>query len=354
MNHSEAPVTRPLLSIAIPTYNRASFLEQNLAQLRTELATVAPGTVEVLVSDNCSPDETPAVVTRAIAAGLPVRYVRNEKNLGWALNFAQCYDLAGGKYVLMLGDDDLFVDGALALLVDRLRERDFGVVCVRPFGFDVDFRGENPGGAGRERVFEDANQFLVATSRYFTLTSANVINKSLLAGVDSRQFITSDLAVFHLTIRAALAADANLYVERYLLASKRQNSFAYEYATVFVRELWQIMDAHVPLGLKPETIRTIERDKMLSYYPFYLFDLRTSGRGDLNVTYEQFAKRFGNRWLFTLWLAPTIRLPRPLAIAWGAVTTAVGRVLAGDLRRGAKFLLSRLGRVRKTSVIAGT
>lgn len=334
----------PLLTIAIPTFNRASYLAQGLAQLHAELRTVDSHLVEVIVSDNCSPDTTPAVVEDAVNAGLPIRYFRNAENLGWARNFVQCFEAASGRYVLMLGDDDLLVDGALAQILSLLEAGSFGVVCLRPFGFDRDFRREHPGGGGGDRVFGDANAFLLATSRFFTLTSANIVNKSLLAGVDPRLFIDSDLAVFHLTLRAALAGPQNLFVTRYLVASKRQNSFSYDYARVFVGDLWRIIDAHVPFGISPATVRRLERQKLLSYYPFYLFDLRVSRRGDPGTTYAQFAARFRGRALFMFWLAPIVRLPRPLAIAWGGLTTVVGRILGGDLGRGIAFLLGRLKR----------
>jgi abequosyltransferase len=333
-----------LLTIAIPTWNRAEYLEQNLRQLRSEVAKLAPGLVEVVVSDNCSPDDTSAVVARVVAAGLPVRYVRNQTNLGWALNFIQCFELAQGRYVLLLGDDDIFVDGALSLLVDHLRGNDYGVVCLRPYGYDHDFRAEWPGGGGRDRVFPDANEFLVAISRYFTLTSACVINKALLSGVDARQFLQSDLAVFHLILRAALGGERNLYVGRYLLASKRQNSFSYEYTEVFVNQLWEILDAQVVHGLDSRTIRRLERDKLLSYYPFYLLDLRLSSRSDIGVARRNFEGRFKRRWLFKLWLAPTLSWPRLPAILWGGATTIVGRIIAGDMRRGLAFAASRIAR----------
>lgn len=338
-------MNQPLLTIAIPTWNRAAYLEQNLRQLQSELRTVQDGLVEVLVSDNCSSDDTSAVVEHAITAGLPIRYVRNSDNLGWALNFVQCFELAQGTYVVLFGDDDLFVDGALPMLLERLARQDYGVVCLRPYGFDDDFRREHPGSSGQEHESLDANRFLVSISRYFTLTSACVVNKSLLAGVDSRQFITTDIATFHLMLRAALAAKRNLFINRYLVASKRQNSFSYEYAKVFVGDLWRIIDAQVQHGLSPWAVRAIERDKMLSYYPFYLFDLRLSQRGDLQLTREQFASRFNGRWLFTYWLEPIIRLPRPLAVVWGAVTTGIGRVASGDLRRGLAFGWNRLRRL---------
>jgi abequosyltransferase len=344
MKGSHSNPAPPLLTVAIPTWNRASYLRQNLAQLRSELASVQPGVVELLVSDNCSPDSTREVVEAAMESGMAIRYVRNDTNVGWALNFAQCFDLAQGKYVLLLGDDDLFVDGALPLLLDRLAKNNFGVVCLRPYGFDEDFRREHPGGSGRERAFRDPNEFLVAISRWFTLTSACVVNKSLLSRVDSRQFVSTNLAVLHLVLGAALAAEQNLLMDKYLMASKRQNSSGYDYAKVFVTELWQIIDAHVALGLNRDTVRTLERDKMLSYYPFYLLDLRLSGRGDMKMTFDVFAGRFRGRWLFKYWLAPIIRLPRPLAIAWGGVTTLIGRTAAGDLRRGVRFAWSRLAR----------
>lgn len=353
LHQSRALTSSPLLTVAIPTWNRAEYLARNLDQIRSELSSVIPGLVEVVVSDNCSLDETPAVVKRAIESGLPLTYVRNDANIGWALNFVQCFNIARGKYVLLLGDDDLFVDGALPLLVSRLNEKDVGVVCLRPYGFDMDFRRENPGGVGRERIYHDPNRFLVAISRFFTLTSACVINKSLLATVDSKQFIATDLATFHLVLRAALAAEHNIFMDRYLIASKRQNSFSYEFAEVFVDQLWQILDAHVPLGLTQDTVRVIERDKLFSYYPFYLLDLRLSGRGDLKVTFDHFAKRFHSRWLFRYWLAPIIRLPRPLAIIWGGTTMFIGRVIGGELRRGVKFAWSRITRlvVRKHAAL---
>lgn len=336
----------PLLSIVIPTYNRAGYLRASLAQLRAELASVDAGLVEVLVSDNCSPDDTGAVVDEARRDGLEIRYVRNPENLGWARNFAQGFDLASGRYVLLMGDDDLFVDGALGILLDRLSRTEYGVVCLRPYGFEQDFRREHPGGGGAEREFQDASAFLVAIQRYFTLTSACVVNKSLLKGVDSRQFITSDIAVFHLLLRAALAAKKNLFIERYLVASRRQNSFGYQYASVFVGQLWSIVDAHIPFGLSAEAVRKLERKKILSYYPFYLFDLRTSGRDDLEATRAQFDARFRGRWLYTFWLRPAMVLPRPLAVPWSAATTLVGRILDGDLRRGLAFAWNRVTRRR--------
>ncbi len=335
----------PLLTIAIPTYNRSNYLRMTLEQLASQLCNVPPGTVEVLVSDNCSPDDTGEVVKSLTSDLMPIRYIRNETNLGWALNFAQAFDMAKGKYILMSGDDDLLVDGALELLLEKLRGHDYGVVCMRPYGYDEDFRAEKPEQPYSEKLFTDSQAFLVSVHRWFTLTSCLVMNKSLLAGVSSKEFIDTDLATFHLMLRASLAAKENLFLNAYLLASKRQNSSSYEYANVFVDQFWRIVDAHKAHGLRPATIRAIETRRLFSYYPFYMFDLRSSGHGDIPATRAKLDRRFRGRLLYELWLAPTLRLPRPLAIGWGAMTTAIGRAASGDLRRGFKFAKRKLSRL---------
>ena len=284
------------------------------------------------------------MVDEAIENGLEIRYVRNEENLGWGRNFAQCYDLARGKYVLLLGDDDVFVDGTLAPLLDRLASGEYGVVLLKPYGYDEDFRVEYPGGGGAERAFTDSNRFFIAVGPLITLTSSCVINKTLLEGFSLGGYVHGDLATLPLVLRAASTATANLFVDRYVIAGKRQNSFNYDYAQVFVGELWRTIDEHVGPGLKPQTVRRLERKMLFSYYPFYAFDFRLARRGSLESMQRYFSRRFGRHALYWAWLAPTIMLPRALALPWGAATTVVGRVLGGELRRGAAFAWRRAAR----------
>lgn len=334
-------LSSPLLTIAIPTWNRAAFLALNLERLSQE-GLNSWGLVEVLVSDNASSDGTPRVVSEAVAGGMPVRYIRNAENIGSDANIAQCFNLALGKYVLILGDDDLFVDGALQLLLERLATGAYGVVCLRPYGFESDFRREYPGSAGRERVFRDAGVFLAAIGPLMTLISSCAISKSLLPNVDARQFSGDNLVQVHLVLRAALAARENLFLDRYLIACKRNNSGGYDFSQVFVSNLGAVLDSCKPLGLTESAILAIESRLMHAYYPFYLLRQRLSRSGDLHATLARFEARFHGRFLFKYWLTPIMRLPRPLGILWGGLATLIGRLLNGDLRRGIAFVWNRL------------
>jgi glycosyltransferase involved in cell wall biosynthesis len=92
----------PLVTIAIPTYNRAGgylpiALKSALAQ------TYQP--VEIIVSDNCSTDDTEAVV-RGFGDDR-VRYFRQATNIGASNNFQLCLERAQGVFFQLLHDDDL-------------------------------------------------------------------------------------------------------------------------------------------------------------------------------------------------------------------------------------------------------
>ncbi len=103
----------PLVTIGIPTYNRAN------GYLRTALQSAVSQdypNLEIIICDNCSTDNTEAVVKEFRHPGL--RYVRHERNIGWNANFNSCLDLATGKFFLLLHDDDVI-------------DSDFVSTCIR-------------------------------------------------------------------------------------------------------------------------------------------------------------------------------------------------------------------------------
>lgn len=341
----------PLLTIAIPTYNRANYLGQNLEQLKSELSKIQEVLVEIIVSDNCSQDNTKEIVDNFNKSGFLIQYFRNETNIGWGQNFLQCFNYANGKYVLLLGDDDLLFDGALKTIVVRLLTRNYGVVFLRPYGFNADFRKEYPGSFGNEKVYEDTNDFLLAISSIMRMISASIINKELIKDLDTRELIVGNFAHLHLILNAVLAEKKNLFINKFLVASKRNNSIGYNFSKLYVEEFLQLLDSYVPMGISPVTIRTIENRMLFTYYPFYLLKERIEGTGDRKVSLAYFSDRFKGRLLFEFWVAPILKWPKPFAVVWGAFTTLIGRTSNGELARGLAFLWkSIIGKARGVQI----
>ena len=89
---------RPILSIAIPTYNRVNNLKQALSKV---LEYTKGMDIEIFISDNASTDETQAYVQEIRQIYPYIGYYRNETNLGLDGNFLNCFNRAKGKYLWM-------------------------------------------------------------------------------------------------------------------------------------------------------------------------------------------------------------------------------------------------------------
>ena len=92
----------PLLSICIPTYNRANLLRETLAHLRE----VCSEDVEIVISDNCSGDDTQDAIRAFAPRFAHFRSFRQTENRGAVANFAAAMSAARGKYLYPLCDDD--------------------------------------------------------------------------------------------------------------------------------------------------------------------------------------------------------------------------------------------------------
>ena len=180
---------RPLLTIAIPTYNRSAQLSLLLRALQPQIAALPQ--VELLISDNASPDDTEAVVNSFIADGLRCRYIRNSINLDADPNFLQCYQQAAGTYVWIFGDDDYLFPCSLAHLVQHLTGKPVDIVYMAPFGFvrEPDERGlANPQPA--VLAFDNSAAFVHAVGLRgdFALISAVIVNKDLVESAPHPDF----------------------------------------------------------------------------------------------------------------------------------------------------------------------
>lgn len=92
----------PLVSIGLPTYNRATWLPQ---AIQSALGQTYPN-VEVVLSDNASTDGTAEICRDVAARDSRFRYIRQPVNRGAAENFATVLRESRGQYFMWLGDDD--------------------------------------------------------------------------------------------------------------------------------------------------------------------------------------------------------------------------------------------------------
>jgi len=181
----------PLVSIGIPTYNRADgFLRETLT---SALNQTYPN-IEIIVSDNCSTDNTEVYVESFDDPR--IRYFRHAKNIGASNNFNYCLEQARGDYFLLLHDDDLI-------------DKDFVEICMKEANYDTDFgimrTGTRVVDSEGNILHESQNMaaglstedffrawFLGKTSFYFCSTLFNTKKLRTIGGLHSKRQLLQD------------------------------------------------------------------------------------------------------------------------------------------------------------------
>jgi hypothetical protein len=121
----------PRVSVCIPTYNYGRFLGAAIDSVLAQ----EYGAFELIVVDNASTDDTPAVV--AARQDPRLRAYRNDRNVGLFGNFARCLELAAGEFVKFLAADD-WLHPAYLREAMVLMERHATAAIVSGPGFYVD------------------------------------------------------------------------------------------------------------------------------------------------------------------------------------------------------------------------
>jgi len=110
---------QPLLSICIPTFNRARYLKKNIDSIVRQ-PEFQDGSVEIVVSDNVSEDATQALCESYAARFANFRYFRNEKNIRDA-NFPLALSRGRGVLRRLVNDRLWFYDGSLSMMCQEVK-----------------------------------------------------------------------------------------------------------------------------------------------------------------------------------------------------------------------------------------
>lgn len=111
--------TTPLLSLCLATYNRARYLDRYLTHHLGALD-AAGINYELVVSDNCSTDETPQILARYAGRHPQMRVTRQARNVGAHPNILTTLHQARGEMIVSISDDDMAVFPQLLDYVQRM------------------------------------------------------------------------------------------------------------------------------------------------------------------------------------------------------------------------------------------
>ena len=314
------PDARPLLTIAIPTYNRAVELTMLLEYLAPQIAQHPE--VELLIFDNASPDNTPTAVERFSQAGLRCRYTRRVENVGPDNNFLDCYREATGKFVWIFGDDDVIFPGSLERILGVLQTPEVDMIFVQAEGF-IERPDERvtPNPNAPASLYKSPLDFInaVAYAGDLALISAIVLNKDRIEAFphpDFREGADSYLIQLGWTFSCLKHLRSAVLFQKGLIATcEKASSRPFDMVMVFGKNWKQLAQRF--LGNGSPVYNAVIRRQLDAWFANNWIMMREQGYAK-NTPHptRQMRREYGDRALYWLMIHPLLAWPLPLAKLW--------------------------------------
>ncbi len=164
----------PRVSIGLPVYNGALFVEEAVTSLLTQTFAA----FELIIVDNASNDDTGAICRRLAAQDSRIRYVRNDANIGAAANFNKAFHMSAGTYFKWAAADDLCLPTFLERCVDVL-DTDPKAVLAFPDPRFIDAQGSDLPYSHEHQAFIDRNgkKWYWRSANRYRLSTSDPINR---------------------------------------------------------------------------------------------------------------------------------------------------------------------------------
>ncbi len=264
---------KKLLTIGIPTYNRANYLDRCLNSIISQLDGIEQN-IELIIANNASTDHTKEIITR-YSDKAKISYFENKVNLGPDSTSSLCFSKATGKYVWILGDDEFLIDGSLKIILNLLENKNYGDVylhCI-PFHKEEELN-QNSVSNVQITTFKNPLEFIEKIHYYVTFISGNIINKSLLpADFTYQKYMNTNIVQVYWTIKAVFAAAENILVETPLIAAKQNNSGGYQFVTTFAKNYNFILKSLIKENYNKKILDITNVNLIKSYFPANIIKL---------------------------------------------------------------------------------
>jgi len=309
------PESRPLLTISIPTFNRADLLARLITSIVSQ-----PGfgpSVELLICDNCSQDETSDVVHQFQKSAPSIRYVRNDSNIGPDRNFLKCFSEANGKYVWIMGDDDVIEPGGISFLLTLLAEG-YDLVHLKPRNFEGEYVARAVPAKVPYRVFRTAEALARRVHASFTFISGNIVNKDRVLESQHpalESLVGTNLVQLSWTYAALANHRRSALLHAPIIAALTNNTGGYQITKVFGANLVPITRQWLPQqGVRDAVLRGV----LQKFLPYFILEIRARKNNSFIDENPQaiLSPLFSGNWRYWIFIYPLLKMPRAAAWFW--------------------------------------
>jgi len=277
VNNEEDTMKTPILSVVIPTYNRLAYLKQTLDVLLPQVT----DEVEVIISDNCSPDATWEYLE--MLEGKVQRF-RQETNVGADKNIVSCLSRGQGKYVWLLCDDDLPCSNAIESLLKAIREFDHPpILILKSQWYDFKHTPYDSAPVHTEWHSFGRDQYLEHISYFFAVCSGIVVCRDRV----DNDFIQKWIGTFHTPAAIVLStvgkSNQAVVSDRPLMICRGGGSGGYDALTVFSKNMLDLFKACAGMGYSRRVMERVYDEELRDHMPCLIRNWPITMRGLSNL-----------------------------------------------------------------------
>lgn len=291
-------------TVCIPSYNAERIIGETIQSLLRQTFQ----DWDCIVVDDASTDRT-ADVVRGFSDPR-IRFIPNDQNLGCAGNFQRCRDLATGKYIYFLANDDILAPTALERCYDAFQLAEDVAVVTRPYYWfrgsdhDVAIRYTKPLDPTKDRVItiDDDNDDLRALFETLGQVSALAYRNDALETPFSPHVWTTHIQAFLGTLKQ----HRGVFLHDYPVAIRTESSQARNISSIYDPSplwTWVTMMRTVFAGPRWTRQRKLGIDN-IGRHPEGLVQLRchSTFRNFLRESWLYLLYRPRNAWLPAYWI----------------------------------------------------
>lgn len=260
---------QPLLSICIPTYNRADKLKQTLESIVSQPEFIDFDEFEIVISDNGSKDGTKEICEELKKKyGNKILYSRNEKTIHSSENFQKVLSLAHGDFLKLHNDTLLIQPNGLTVMLDVAKKYKSSKPLVF-FSPSVD----------KETSCKSLNEFVATASYYSTWIGGFCLWKEqseyfdmFVTRRDCRLAQTCILCDIVAKQEKAIILNSNIFSTQ--AVNNKGKSDGYNIAEVFGYNYLNILKEYISKGcLSKEVYEKEKKNILLKHINYFYFDL---------------------------------------------------------------------------------
>lgn len=147
---------QPLVSIALCTYNGAAYLKQQLDSITDQSYT----NLEIIICDDASVDDTVKIIEEYQVKDPRIKFLRNDKNIGYNKNFERAFMLCSADYIAICDQDDVWEKDKIELMMKNWPAGSSFIYSLSGNFMNDDFSGRTEAPKVRYTAIDDLHKLV--------------------------------------------------------------------------------------------------------------------------------------------------------------------------------------------------